>query len=87
MSQSVTDFNLQQWVEKAFQGSPPSHIKKMVQSQSTKENVVEEMLTQLPSETRAAVEKLYEMHEAETALLYAVIEELFLRHLKGHPLV
>lgn len=85
MSQSVTDFNLQQWVEKAFRGAAPSRITHMVNSQSKMENVMEEMLTQLPPETRAAMEKLYEMHEAETALMYAVIEELFLRHLTDHP--
>jgi hypothetical protein len=82
----VTDkFELQTWLDQAFRGDIPENIAILTSRQSKFENVVEEMLTQLAPETRPVVEKLYEMHEADTQLMYEIMAELFKRHLEDHP--
>lgn len=85
MTNIASGFNLKAWVNEAFRTDVPTEIAQMVDRQTKFENVVEEMMTQLPPETRPVVEKLYEMHEADSAMMYTIVGELFKRHLEDHP--
>lgn len=78
-------FNLEQWLMEAFQGEIPEVIQSGLKESQVGANTVEEMMTQVSPDTRAALERLYELHRSETALMFTVMRELFLRHLEHHP--
>lgn len=84
MAQIRGEFRLHNWLTDAFRGEIPETVTTLMESQEKRENVVEEMFTQLPPETRDVMERLYEMHRADTELMYTVVAELFRRHLSHH---
>ncbi|MCA9776636.1 MAG: hypothetical protein KC800_07975 [Candidatus Eremiobacteraeota bacterium] len=85
MSGVAEKCDLSTWMGQAFRGNVPDHLMEMMEHKRKLENIFEEMLTQLPEETRPVMESLYEMHHADSKLMYEVLAELFLRHLDGHP--
>jgi len=74
-----------QWLEEAFRGQVPEEISRLQERRATAANVLEEMKTAMDPKLRKAVEHLYDLHNHETELMYAVVEHLFKRHLEGHP--
>lgn len=85
MTQVTNDFRLHNWLQEAFRGDVPESIAMLLEQQDKRENVVEEMFTQLSPETKDVVQRLYEMHQADMELMYRVMGELFQRHLADHP--
>lgn len=85
MTQTTHPFEIDSWLDEAFRGEVPTQVAELVERQSKFENVVVEMMTQIPEETRPFAEKLYEMHQADSALMYTIVAELFKRHLEDHP--
>lgn len=77
--------NLKVWAEQAFRNDIPTQVRELLERRQTSANVLEEMMTQWDPQTRKAVESLYDLHRQDTALIYAVVQKLFERHLEDHP--
>lgn len=80
-----TPFSLGPWLHEAFRGELPEEVAQLFAHRETTENVMTEMMTQWPASVREPMEHLHQMHKADTELMYAVMKNLFLRHLEGHP--
>ena len=76
--------DLKRWLKDALRQNIPSELAELLHEREVRENIFLEMLTQVPKDTREALERLYELHMLETALTYRTIEELFKRHLESH---
>ena len=85
MQLTKTRFNHSEWLAKAFRGNVPAEVTGLLDSREITANVLEEMMTQWPPETRQALERLYDLQKAETELLYGTLEALFSKHLEHHP--
>lgn len=85
MTQVQAEFKIKGWLDHAFRGDIPQEISELMEHHCKQENIFEELMTQLPEATRPVMESLYEMHKADTAMTFRVIEALFNRHLEDHP--
>ncbi len=84
MTPPVETKSLTSWLETAFRGELPQEVKDLLVHRNTTENVFTEMMTEWPAKTREPIQHMHQMHKADMELMYAVIENLFLRHLQGH---
>ena len=80
--ESTTD--LQPWLENAFQGRVPETVERLFKHRETMDNIFREMMTEWPGNVREPMQHMHQLHKAETELMYAVMENLFLQHLEKH---
>ncbi|MGE0491931.1 MAG: hypothetical protein AB7S38_22150 [Vulcanimicrobiota bacterium] len=73
---------LSQWLDRAYRKQLPPNLMELKKQRDEAEAAVGEM--ELPAETRRAMELFLALHQADTRLLYGVVESLFKRHLRGH---
>lgn len=84
MMTQETSIDLNAWLERAFQGNIPGPISEKLETHRADQNSFEELMTQLPTETRPVVEQLYSLHRADHDMFLMILENLFLRHLENH---
>jgi hypothetical protein len=77
--------SLEPWIQGAFRGNVPETVEHLLKHRETMDNVFTEMMTEWPANLREPMQHLHQLHKADTDLLYAVVENLFLRHLEHHP--
>jgi hypothetical protein len=77
--------DLRAWMNTAFRGEIPGDVARLMKHRDTMNTVFTEMMTQRPPELREPMEQMHQVSQAETELLYSVIENLFVRHLESHP--
>lgn len=73
------------WMEKAFRGDLPEEVEMLLRQRETDFNLLTEMMTQWPASIKEPMDHLVRLQQADTQLMYAVIEKLFTRHLESHP--
>jgi hypothetical protein len=76
---------LRPWLETAFRSDLPEEVERLYKHREVMDNVFTEMMTEWPSNLREPLKHLHQLHQADTDLMYAVIGNLFLRHLERHP--
>ena len=76
--------DVEAWLDNAFRGEVPRAVQDLNHKREVQENVLREMFTQYDEELHDALERFFELNQTQHAMMYAVIEELFKRHLEDH---
>ncbi|MBI3929194.1 MAG: hypothetical protein HY319_26855 [Armatimonadetes bacterium] len=82
MLHTIEPAELSQWLTQAFRDKVPPSIVELKTRRDDAENNLRQM--ELSPEGRQVADSFLALHEADTLLLYGVVETLFKRHLKGH---